>query len=213
MAINYRDLGFSLWEGRRLRFVIVRDLSDWYYASSRRFWLKPCWRLTLNRRILVSALVVLLVLPGNVLAGMSLSTKLHKSFKKIAYPHEAQVVGIEIDTKVDYLPGNDKSADLARAGKVHEMLVREFNEAGWREDDLAADDVTSKNVEIAIGEGLTLNLEESLRLKAFINQCSSPMRKYRGGDVRAFFANEVVGESEYCVTYDNQLEYSGQKGK
>ena len=167
----------------------------------------------MKKQSFLLAMVLFLWLPVNSMAGMSLSTKLHKSFKELAYPHNEKIVGIEIDTKVDYLEGNKKSDDLERAGKIHEMLVKEYNKAGWKEDELATDDVTSKNVEIVIGEGMTLKLEETLRLSANLNQCSSPFRKYRGGDIRSFFAKEVVGESEYCVTYDNQLEYDEPKAK
>ena len=167
----------------------------------------------MKKKSFLTAMVLFLCFTGNALAGMSLSTKLHKPFKELAYPHAEKIVGIEIDTKVDFLEGNKKSDDLDRAGKIHEMLIRVYNKAGWKEDELATDDVTSKNVEIVIGEGMTLKFEETLRLQAFINQCPDPFQKYRGGDIRSFFADKVVGESEYCVTYDNQLEYDEQKAK
>lgn len=157
---------------------------------------------------LIAALV--LCSPAGAWAGMSLATKLHKVFKESAYPHAEKMVGIEINTKVDSKSGHQQAAALARAGKIHEMLVREFNKAGWKDDELATDEVISKNVEVVLDEGMSLKLEETLRMKVFLNQCSAPMRKYRGGDIRAFMAAEVVGEAEYCVAYDNRLEY--QKG-
>lgn len=161
----------------------------------------------MGRMACLLAVVLFVGLTGPAWAeDIDLSTTLHKNFKEQAFPHNYRSVGIRIVTKADYLAGNRESADFERARKVHKMLIGEYKKAGWKEDKLAVDDIVSKDVEVAIDEGLGLNFEETLRMKAYLQQCSAPMRKYRGGNVGEFFAKEVVAESEYCVTYDNVLE-------
>jgi hypothetical protein len=160
-------------------------------------------------RKLACFLVVALMAVTSGLAraeDIDLSSTLHKTFKEQAFPHNYRSVGIKIVTKADYLAGNRESADFERARKVHKLLIGEYKKAGWKEDKLAVDDIVSKDVELAIDEGLSLNFEQTLRMKAYLQQCSAPMRKYRGGNIGEFFAKEVVAESEYCVTYDNVLE-------
>jgi len=137
---------------------------------------------------------------------VNLFTSLHKTFRATAYPREYKMVGIKIVTRADHLPGNRESAEFERARKIHKMLVFAFNRIGWKEDALATDDIVSKDVEVVIGEGLSFDTGATLRLKAFNQQCSAPMKKYRGGDLNDFFSVEVVAEAEYCVSYDNRLE-------
>jgi len=137
--------------------------------------------------------------------AMEITDTLVKQMEESNFPHEKKMVKIRIVTKVDYLRGNEKSEDFERARKIHEMLVRNLGKAKWTKDKYATDDIDAGTIELEIGEGLTLDLEQSLRLKVFIHQCSEPMRKYRGGDINEFFA-KIIKESEECLTYDNNLK-------
>jgi len=150
-------------------------------------------------------LIVALTLWTISASAMEISDTLTRQMEESNFPYEKKTVKIRIVTKVDYLRGNEKSEDFERARKIHEMLVRNFGKNKWTKDKYAMDDIDAGIIELEIGEGLTLDLEQSLRLKVFIHQCSEPMRKYRGGDINEFFG-KIIKESEECLTYDNNLK-------
>ena len=131
---------------------------------------------------------------------------LNKTYKKSSFPHDTVQVRITIQTPITYLSGNNKSQDANRSLMVHEKLVDTFKSNGWsNEDKLLTNVLDAGIVELELGEGMSLQLDKTLRLKAFVHQCESPMFKYRGGDITEFF-NKIIEKSEYCFTYDEHLQ-------
>lgn len=162
------------------------------------------------KKIMLMALIMIAVVSHESLAGMNLSTKLHKVILEIEYPYNERDVRIEVVTRVDYQSGNRKSEDFDQARKIHEILVQEYAKAGWKEDELAMNDIDAGKVELVIDEGMNLHFEKTLRMNAFLYQCGDwPMHKYRGEDIREFFDKEVVKKSEECFTQNNGLQWPG----
>ncbi len=162
------------------------------------------------KKMMFLALMMIAVVTHDALADMNLSTTLHKTILGIEYPYNEHNVRLEVVTKVDCQTGNRKSDDFEQARKIHEILVQEYAKTGWKEDELAKDDLDAGKVELVIDEGMNLRFEKTLRMKAYLYQCGDwPMHKYRGGDVREFFGKEVVKKSEACFTQKNGLQWPG----
>ena len=132
---------------------------------------------------------------------------LNKKFKKISFPYEEVTAKISIVTPVNYLKGNKKEFNALRALQIHEKLVSIFKQNGWmKENQVLTDVVDVGKIELEIGEGMSLKFDKTFRLKAFVHQCDSPMRKYRGGDINEFFTKKVMEKAEECFTYDEKLQ-------
>jgi hypothetical protein len=137
----------------------------------------------------------------------TLTDTLTKKFKKIEFPHDEVIAVIHLKTKVNYLRGNAKEQDIMRSMLIQEKAVDTFKQAGWQVDDqLQTGTVDAGKIEFEVGEGMTLKFDQTLRLKAYVHQCDSPMHKYRGGDINEFFTKQVLEKAEECFTYDEKLQ-------
>ena len=152
-------------------------------------------------------MLCLFIFSSSVASATDLVDTLNKKFKKISFPHEEVTAKITIVTPVIYLKGNKKEHDAFRALQVHEKLVSIFKQNGWEKDNqLLTDVIDAGEIELEIGEGMTLKFDKTFRLKAFVHQCDSPMTKYRGGDINEFFTKNVLEEAEECFTYEEKLQ-------
>jgi len=162
------------------------------------------------KKTMFLALMIMAVVSHEALADMKLSSTLHKVNLEVEYPYNERNVRLEVVTRVDYQTGNRKSDDFDQARKIHEILVQEYTKTGWKEDELAMDELDAGKVELVIDEGMNLRREKTLRMKAYLYQCGDlPMHKYRGGDIREFFGKEVVKKSEEFFTQNNGLQWPG----
>lgn len=133
-------------------------------------------------------------MPSNVLAADFVTT-LHKTFREYTPPHDEKNVGLSVITKYEHMEGGRKEAEREGAGKKHDFLVHELGKHGWKENDLAVDDIQAKQLVLSIGD----------RTKVFVYQCEMPEYPYHSEDMREFFA-KIIGKMEECLTYDNNLE-------
>jgi hypothetical protein len=141
----------------------------------------------------------------SVASATELTDTLTRGFKKIEHPQEEVVVKIAINTQLTHLSGNNKNQEVVQAYDIHKKLLYTLKQNGWADKPLALADVDVGKVEVELGEGMSMKMKKTFRMKAFIHQCDMPMRKYRGGDVDEFF-KKIVVDAEECFTHDEKLQ-------
>lgn len=164
-------------------------------------------RKKMRQRLVATVLMATMLLSSGSAMATTLVDTLTKRFKKIEFPHDEVTAVIHLETKVNYLRGNTKEQDVMRSMLVQEKAVDTFKQNGWRMDDqLQTGVIDAGKIEFEVGEGMTLKFDQTLRLKAYVHQCDSPMHKFRGGDINEFFTKQVLEKAEECFTYDEKLQ-------
>jgi len=155
--------------------------------------------------------VLLLLAAAAPCRATDLVDVLRKHFKEQVFPFRERVVEIRVRTPVRYLDGNRRRDDALCTLAVHERLLRVLGRNGWRpvEDrEPMPEPLDGGVLEMEVGEGADLRLRRTLRIKTFLHMCERPLRKYRGGDLDAYF-QRVVERAEECLTYDYRLQCPG----
>ena len=134
--------------------------------------------------------------------------KAQRAFNKAtSYPEKEIVARITLKTDIPQIEGDRAEDSVVFAYKIQAKLVAVFKKHGWQADDaLEIDPIDAGVIELQLGKGMNLKFKETLRLKAYIYQCDTPMRKYRGGKIGKFFKKDVLEKAEQCFTYDEKLQ-------
>ena len=152
-------------------------------------------------------IVTILLLPACPVFATTLSDSLIKRFKTIGYPEKEVVARITLKTDIPQIEGDRIEDSVLFAYKVQSKLVSVFKKNGWNTDDpLQVDFIDAGVIELKLGKGINLKFKETLRLKAYVYQCDTPMHKYRGGNLDKFFEKDVLEKAEQCFTYDVKLQ-------
>lgn len=150
----------------------------------------------------VVVVLMMSVIPSNVFAGDFVTT-VHKSFEQLGPPHEEVRVGMRVVTKFEHQEGGRKDHERGKALAMHDFLTRELADRGWREDELAIDDVQAKSIEFIFARRATV----------FVNECEFPGSEYpyrgeRGDSFKEYFATNI-NKMEECLVYNKELKEDG----
>jgi len=160
----------------------------------------------MNKGILAAVCMATILCFCSPAIGMEVTDTLNKNFKSINYPNEEKSVTIRIKTVIEYLKGNKQEHDELQAIRIQQKVVSVFKQNGWHNDDqLLTENIDGGLIEIVPDEGMDMSLKKTNRLSIFLHMCDQPKKKYRGGDLNEYL-NQIIEDTEYCLTYDNRLQ-------
>jgi len=155
----------------------------------------------------LSCSFLILLLSAAPLFATTLSDSLIKRFKTIGYPEKEVIARITLKTEIPQINGDRVEDSVLLAYKIQAKLVSVFKKNSWKSDDpLQVDLIDAGEIELELGKGMNLKFKDTIRLKAYIYQCDTPMHKYRGGSIDKFFKKVVLEKAEQCFAYDEKLQ-------
>lgn len=161
-----------------------------------------------NVRMLVAFIMVLRI--ATVSGATSLVDTFDKKFRTLGFPEAVIVVRLRVESALPRDSRPSGTEGIGAALRVHDLLNQLLLANDWSPlDPWLSGTIDGGRIRLETKEGMDLRLQDTLRLRVFLDQCDPSLVKYRGEHVDDFFRKKVIERAEACMTWEHRLQGPG----